>query len=51
MSKELIDRIEELLIINSALRAEIKDLKEMVGELLEEILHNREILDNKDYWR
>ena len=51
MSKELIDRLDELLMINSSLRADIKELKEAMAEMIEEILENREKLDNKDYWR
>lgn len=49
MSKELIDRIQELLLINAALRDEIKDLKEMVTELLDETVETRERLDNIVY--
>ena len=51
MSKELIDRLDELLIINASLRVDIKELKEAMAEMIEEILENREKLDNKDYWR
>ena len=51
MSKELIERLDELLLINAALRAEVKEIKEALAEAIEEILENREKLDNKDYWR
>ena len=47
MTKSEIDRIQELLLINASLREELKEVKEMVGELLEEILHNREILEDQ----
>jgi len=49
MTKSEIDRIQELLLINAALREEIKDLKEMVIELLDETVETRERLDNIVY--
>ena len=49
MSKELIDRIQELLLINASLREELKEVKETLNELLEEFLIVRERLDNIGY--
>jgi regulator of replication initiation timing len=49
MSKELIDRIQELLLIVSAQRDEIKELKKEVKDLVEEIAEMRLILDNHEY--
>jgi len=49
MSKELIDRIQELLLIVSAQRDEIKELKKEVKDLVEEIAEMRQLLDNHEY--
>ena len=49
MSKELIDRIQELLLINASLREELKEVKETMNEILEEFLIVRERLDNIGY--
>lgn len=51
MSKSEIDRIQELLLINSSLRDEIRGFKEMITELLEEIVDLRERLDSGDFRR
>jgi len=49
MSKELIDRIQELLLIVSAQRDEIRDLKREIKDLVEEVAEVRLILDNHEY--
>ena len=49
MSKELIDRIQELLLIGSAQRDEIRDLKREIKDLVEEVAEVRLILDNHEY--
>jgi len=49
MSKELIDRIQELLLIVSAQRDEIMDLKREIKDLVEEVAEVRLILDNHEY--
>ena len=49
MSKELIDRIQELLLIVSAQRDEIRGLKKEVQDLVEEIAEMRQLLDNHEY--
>jgi len=49
MTKSEIDRIQELLLINAALRGEVKELKEMLVELLDETVETRERLDNIVY--
>ena len=49
MSKELIDRIQELLLIVSAQRDEIRDLKREIKDLVEEVAEMRQLLDNHEY--
>ena len=48
MSKELIDRIQELLLIVSAQRDEIRDLKREIKDLVEEVAEVRLMLEDDD---
>ena len=47
--KSEIDYIQELLLIVSAQRDEIRDLKREIKDLVEEVAEMRQLLDNHEY--